>query len=108
MFQEPGSNERGQAMLLSTIWLALAVALAVSVVWFGQRLGAAGHAQGVADAVALAGAVEGRDRAEGLAARNDALLIEYRVRGGVVSVVVVADGARAESTAMTGADGPSG
>lgn len=93
------SNERGQTTLLSTIWIALAVSLALGAVWFGARLSAAGHAQGVADAAALAGATGGRQRAVSIAAGNRAELVSYSRHGDVTTVVVVTDGARAESSA---------
>lgn len=91
--------DRAQTTLLSTMWIAVAIVLAFGIVWFGHRLRAAGHAQGVADAVALAGASAGRDRADGIAVRNGAVVLDYERSDGVVRVVVESGGARAASSA---------
>lgn len=86
------TNERGQTVLLATIWIALSVSLALGAGWFGERLSAAGHAQGVADAVALAGATDGRSRAVAVAADNDAELLSYLSQRDVITVEVRAEG----------------
>ncbi len=74
--------------------LTLVAVLTVFVVKLGAAAADRARAQGAADAVALAGAAEGRSSAVALAARNGATLIDYAEVGDDVTVTVEVNGAR--------------
>ena len=84
--------------------VAVAVLTLVAVLtMFVVRLGAAAadraKAQGAADAVALAGAADGRSSAEAMAQRNGVSLTEYTEAGDDVTVTVELNGAQATAQA---------
>jgi len=82
------TNERGQALPLMLVALALAAAVMVAVGGLAQRAAADARARTAADAAALAGAAEGRAAANALAAANGAELVDYAEAGSRVRVTV--------------------
>jgi hypothetical protein len=83
----PGTD-RGQTFPLVALLLACAVALATGVAHLATRTSAHARAEGAADAVALAGAIGGRDAAVRVASANDAALVRFTRVGDVVTVEV--------------------
>ena len=99
-------NERGQVLPLVAIVIVLIGLLCVGLVHLGGTASAAARAQTAADAAALAGAAEGRERAEDLAEANGARLTRYEREGDEVEVTVQLGAhrvtARARVTRTTG------
>jgi hypothetical protein len=95
-------GERGQVLPLVAV-LVVVAALAIVVI---GRLGAVAvaraRARTAADAVALAGAAEGRDSAARVAADNDAIIIGWLDETDGVTVVVVVDRETASARAVRG------
>ncbi len=89
------SNERGAALPL----VALALALMLSSVWIiagvAERAVDRAQAQSAADAAALAGVADGEGAARRVAGSNDATLVSFAQEGNEVVVTVVHDGVRA-------------
>ena len=92
-------RQRGQALPL----LAVVVALAALVVFGLGRVGAVvvarAEAQTAADAAALVGAVHGRAAAEALAAANSGRLVSFAAAGREVEVVAEVRGEQARARA---------
>ncbi len=88
------TRERGQALPLVALVVAVTLVLAVVVVGVADAVIDRAAAQTAADAAALAGAAEGRVAAERLAVENGAVLVSF-VPGPPVEVVVEVDGRRA-------------
>ncbi len=88
--------------------LVAVLAVGVALVWGVARLGAVvvadASAQAAADATALAGALDGRAGAEDVARGNGAELVEWRVSGWMVQVVVSRHGQKARATAVLDED----
>lgn len=98
-----GCRERGQALPILLAILAVAAALALGLARVGVAASHRAAAQATADAVALAGAAEGRIAADSIARDEGAAIIEYRGAGEDVWVVIQRDGVRARAHA-----GPAG
>jgi putative Flp pilus-assembly TadE/G-like protein len=92
-------SERGQAVPLLLVVLALAVAAALLVGAIGAAASRRARAQTAADAAALAGAVAGEPAARALAADNDGSLESFERAGGVATAVVRVDDASATASA---------
>jgi len=92
-------SERGQAVPLLLVVLALAVAAALLVGAVGAAASRRARAQTAADAAALAGAVAGEPAARALAADNDGSLESFERAGGVATAVVRVDDASATASA---------
>lgn len=112
---EPGSRhgaDRGQAIPVLLMVVALVAVMAIGVAEWGVRLSARERAATAADAAALAGVVHGIDAARALASLNGATLVEWRwqpgsssAMGRVLTVEVVVStptgGVRAQARAST-------
>ena len=98
----PTRSERGQAMVLLLVVVAMAALAVVAVGQFGRRLVDRGRAQIAADAAALAATTGGRLAAAHLASGNGAVLVSYVEAHGAVTVVVEIDGQRAAARATDG------
>lgn len=92
-------SDRGQALPLMLIAVAVTVVGLMVVVRWGAAVDDAARARTAADAAALAGAAEGRVEAEKVASANGGQLLEYRRRGDTVEVVVAVRSARARARA---------
>lgn len=92
-------EDRGQATPLWAIVLVLAALLLVPVALLGRATIERSRAQTAADAVALAGALDGEAEARIVASWNHARLESYRADGDVVEVTVVVGGRRATARA---------
>lgn len=95
-----GPAERGQALPVVVLLLALAGAVVVGAGRLGVATVDAAEAQVAADAAALAGAAEGEVSARSVAEANGARVLD--VRGGVtdLTVTVVVGEARAQARAV--------
>ncbi|WP_436794083.1 pilus assembly protein TadG-related protein [Actinospongicola halichondriae] len=91
---------RGQTTPLVAIVLVLAALLLIPLGLIARATIERAEAQNAADAVALAGALEGRAEAETIAARNQGRLESYEQHGDTVEVVVVVGGRRATARAV--------
>lgn len=80
--------DAGQAAIVVVGITAVAAGLLLSIARFGGRLDTASQARVAADAAALAGATDGRSRAEQMASENGATLIAFAVVGQSVVVTV--------------------
>lgn len=81
-------QDRGQALPLLLVALALALISVALVARFGSAAAEAARARTAADAAALAGAAGGRSDAVDLAAVNGGMVVDYVDEGGAVEVVV--------------------
>jgi hypothetical protein len=94
------SHQRGNITVLSLIWFALTVVGCVAIVRATHTTLLRGHAQGVADAIALAYADHGATSAEQLAeALGVSISSASKNPGGFITVVVRADNFSATSSA---------
>lgn len=93
------SNERGQVVPLLAVVLVLVGVIGIGLVDVGAAGARRAAAQAAADAVALAGAAEGRPVAEEIAVANEARIVAYRTDGFDVSVTVERRGIRARARA---------
>lgn len=93
-------GDRGQATPLWAIVIVLAGLVLVPLALLATATIDRARAQNAADAVALAGALDGEDTARSIAAANGARLIEYRRAGDTVEVVVVVGDRRATARAV--------
>ena len=76
--QGPASvTERGQAIPLMAVVVALVVVLLLAATRVGRPLADAAQARTAADAAALAGAAEGRSAASRMAVRNGGRVIDF-------------------------------
>jgi Flp pilus assembly protein TadG len=98
-FRSVVRDERGSVTVLVAVLLTLVAALCVSLSNLGAAAGDRARAQSAADAAALAGVAEGREAAERLAARNGAVLVDYREDEATVDVRVEVHGANAQASA---------
>jgi hypothetical protein len=88
-------QQRGQAVPLVTLVMALAIGAVVVIGRLGATAVALAEARTAADASALAGARGGRAAAEALARRNGGTVVTFRPVGAAVEVVVSVRGRRA-------------
>ena len=92
-------RQRGQALPLLVVVVALAALVVIGLGRLGAVVVARAEAQTAADAAALAGAVHGRGAAEGRAAANGGRLVSWAVAGPEVEVVADVGGERARARA---------
>ena len=92
-------RQRGQALPLLTVVVALAALVVVGLGRLGAVVVARAEAQTAADAAALAGALHGRAAAERLAAANGGGLVAWAAAGPEVEVVAEVRGERARARA---------
>ena len=92
-------DQRGQTTPLLAVVVVAAGGLVYGVGMFGGLVADASRAQAAADAVALAGAADGRDAAERVASSNGAALRSYEADGAEVEVRVAVGGGRAAARA---------
>ncbi|MEZ5246804.1 MAG: pilus assembly protein TadG-related protein [Acidimicrobiales bacterium] len=81
-------RDRGQALPLLLVALAVALIAVAVVARFGSITDEAARARTAADAAALAGVAEGRTAARQLAEANGGVLVDYVDEGSTVEVVV--------------------
>ncbi|MFZ4668193.1 MAG: hypothetical protein ACOYML_02760 [Microthrixaceae bacterium] len=102
MTTERSRSERGS---VSPVFLAVAVVLscgiAAAVVSGGGRLRDRARADAVADVTALGGAVDGRSRAEQVAAANGAELVGWRRSSDAVIATIDLRSVRGEAAATS-------
>jgi hypothetical protein len=101
-------DDRGQAVPLALIAIALAILATVALAELGGDVVDAGRAQTAADAAALAGVEGGREAAIRMAAENGATVLSWSSRpdgDGVIVTVKVRVG-RAAATASASNRGP--
>ena len=92
-------RQRGQAFPLLVVVVALTAVVVIGLGRIGAVVVARAEAQTAADAAALAGAVQGRGAAEGLAAANGGRLVTWLDMGREVEVVAEVRGERARARA---------
>jgi hypothetical protein len=92
-------SERGQVLPLMAIVIVVAVTVLSLAVRVSERLDEAARARTAADAAALAGAAAGETEARAVAHANGGQIIDYRVLGQTVVVVVRIGSATREATA---------
>ncbi len=92
-------SSRGQATPLWAIVLVLAALLLVPLALLARATIERSQAQNAADAVALAGALEGEAEARTIAELNHARIESYERHDDTVEVVVVVGGRRATARA---------
>lgn len=93
------TNERGQALPLMLVALAVAAAAMMALGGLAHRAVGDARARTAADAAALAGAAEGRAAADALAAANGAQVLDYAEAGSRVRVTVAVGPRLAEAAA---------
>jgi len=91
--------QRGQALPLLTIVVALAALMVLGLGRLGAVVVARAEAQTAADAAALAGAMHGRVGAEALVAANGGRIVSWEAVGQEVEVVAEVHGERARAGA---------
>jgi outer membrane lipoprotein SlyB len=91
--------QRGSILPLLALGLAGLMLVAILLGGLTRSLVSRARAQSAADAVALAGVVEGEAAAAELARRNGATLISFERDGVMVVVVVEVGGVRADAAA---------
>lgn len=96
---EKGPSQRGQVVPLLAVALVLFGVVALGVVRLSVAVTQRSAAQAAADATALAGAVDGPDAADEVAAANAARVVSYIDDGGEVQVTVERRGVRATARA---------
>jgi hypothetical protein len=96
---DPSRRERGQAVPLLLVVLALAVAAALLVGEIGAAAARRAKAQAAADAAALAGAAAGEAEARAVAADNGAVVESFLRTGATATVAVRVADARATASA---------
>jgi len=92
-------RQRGQALPLLTVVVALAALVVIGLGRMGAVVVARAEAQTAADAAALAGALHGRPAADGLAMANGGHLVSWAAVGQEVEVVAEVRGERARARA---------
>src|SRR5687768_11753663 len=97
MADERRPDQRGQALPLVALVVAVAGFMTIALGRVGAVVVAKAEAQTAADAAALAGAAHGRAAAEALAAANDGHVTSWRAGGREVEVVVVVRGEAARA-----------
>ena len=93
-------DERGSMLPLVALLMVAVGGLCLALGRFGATANDAARARTAADAAALAGAAEGRESAEELAADNGGELVSFDRRGSEVAVVVRVREATARATAV--------
>lgn len=93
------TSSSGQVLPLVLVALLLAGLVAAGAARIGVAASQRASAQAAADAAALAGAAEGYDDAEQVAAANKARVVSYRQLGADVVVEVVRAGVHARARA---------
>lgn len=81
------ARERGQAVPIVLLVLVFACAVCLAVARLGSLLAQREHVRHAADAVALAGAIDGEDGARNIAAANGVTLVSFTADGDQVAVV---------------------
>jgi Putative Flp pilus-assembly TadE/G-like len=101
-------DDRGQAVPLALIAVALAILATVALAELGGNVVDAGRARTAADAAALAGVEGGHEASSRVAAENGATLIAWSSRpdGDGVTVTVRVQIGRAAATASASNRGP--
>jgi hypothetical protein len=94
-----GHGEQGQVLPLAAGVIAVAAVAMVLVVNLGRAANERARARTAADAVALAGAAEGHEAAQRIAAANHAVIEAYTLTGDGVLVRVRVGSARATARA---------
>lgn len=85
----PVAPDRGQAIPMLLLCVALVAAVSIGFAAWGVRLVHREQARAAADAASLAGVVAGRDAAAAIAEAHGASLVDWRVvSGGDVEVTV--------------------
>lgn len=97
---ETDERDSGQVLPLVAVLILLAAISIVLVGRVGSRLGEQARARTAADAVALAGAAEGRAGAERVARENGATIVAWSPSGDGVRVAVSVGRARATARAV--------
>ncbi len=102
------SDERGQAVPLALVVVALAILATVAIAELGGNVVDAGRARTAADAAALAGVEGGREASARVATDNGATLVSWSsgVDGVAVTVTVTVRVGRATATAAATNRGP--
>lgn len=98
----PANKDRGQALPLVLIVIALTIAVLAAAGVAAQRVSDRNRAQTAADAAALEGVSGGRAGAATLAAANGATLVSFATNGPVVTVTVVRRGVYSTARATNG------
>jgi len=103
-----GRDERGQAVPLALVVVALAILATVAIAELGGNVVDAGRARTAADAAALAGVEGGREASVRVAADNGAALMTWSSRpdGDGTTVSVTVRVGRATATAAASNRGP--
>lgn len=99
-------RDRGQVVPILAVVLVLAGLVGAGVAGLAAADARWARAQAAADAVALAGAADGRPAAEELAAANQARVVRYRVMALDVEVTVTREGVTATARARWGVGPP--
>ncbi len=101
-------DDRGQAVPLALIAVALAILATVALAELGGNVVDAGRARTAADAAALAGVEGGREASTQVAAENGATLVSWSSRpdGDGVTITVKVRIGRAAATASASNRGP--
>jgi len=92
-------RQRGQALALLTVVVALAALTVLGLGRLGAVVVARAEAQTAADAGALAGAVHGRMGADALVAANGGRIVSWEQAGQEVELVAEVHGERARARA---------
>ena len=92
-------RQRGQALPLMAVVVALAALVVLGLGRLGAVVVARAEAQTAADAAALSGAIHGRASAEALAGANGGRLVSWVAAGAEVEVVADVRGERARARA---------
>ncbi len=100
-----GQRDAGQVVPLVAVVVALAAIGVLLLGRIGEAQAARARARTAADAVALAGAADGRDVADDVARANDAGIVLWLDDEASVEVVVVVDGQQATARAARPAHG---
>jgi outer membrane lipoprotein SlyB len=99
-------HDAGQVVPLLAVVVALAAIGVLLLGRIGEAQTARARARTAADAVALAGAADGRDIAEDVARANDAAIVLWLDDGSSVEVAVAVDGQQAIARATRPAHEP--
>lgn len=101
-------GQRGQVVPLLAVALVLCGVVALGLVRVSATVTHRSAAQAAADAAALAGAVDGPDAAQDVAAANGARVVDYLDEGGEVQVTIERRRVRATARARWEPTDPAG
>ena len=103
-----GRDERGQAVPLALVVVALAILATAAIAELGGNVVDAGRARTAADAAALAGVEKGREASASVADENGAELVSWSstAEAGATTVTVTVRVGRATATAGATNRGP--